>query len=127
MKLNINQEERDEIIFSIGSPIYSGGVAHFKGLSHEKLQELVDKNFAEVDDTQNSAPSLGKFLEFMKNHPSFLAHGYVVNKDREDYRVSIEGLEGKSKNEEEMKAFVELQTYPDEFESVSGEQWCWYD
>ena len=110
---------------------------YFKGLDVTALQTLVHEKFACPDDTQNSAPCIKEFLEFMKKYPFMKAHGYIITPDRDDYRVSIEGVEGSykeiptSKTPEDVLKFNEDFTamfrHADEFEIGKGHFYCWYD
>ena len=104
-----------------------GGVNHFENLSSDTLQTLVDKGYADLDDKQNDAPTLGEFLSFMKQYPEFTAHGYVVSNDRNDRRISIEGLEGNTTDEHVIEAFKELSEYADELDCENGHCRCWFD
>src|SRR5574340_423244 len=86
-ELNKDQQTRD-IILGIEHQKAFGGVTHFVGLSLEKLEELIKGNFLRLDEKQNSAPTIQQFYEFMKRYPQIKAHGYAVDKQRGDYRVS---------------------------------------
>ena len=126
MEFNMNQDKRDNIIFN-GKVDYSGGICSFNNMDYETLEKLVALKFADPEDAQNSAPTLLEFLTFMKKHPCFLAHGYVVESKRSDYRVSIEGLQGATNNQEELKSFREFNKYADERVARKGYQWSWWD
>jgi hypothetical protein len=94
--LNRDNERREEIVYG-GAIEWKdhgfGGIARFHGLKIDALHKLIDENFANPEDRQNFAPSISEFAEFMENHPEFNAHGYIVHPSRDDYRVSIEGLQ----------------------------------
>ena len=91
--------ERDVVIF--GKEIdwkngkeSLGGILRFSEMSLDTLKFLVEKEFACLDDTQNDAPSLGEFIEFLEecNNDNIKLHGYAVSPWRDDYRVTIEGM-----------------------------------
>ena len=74
------------------SRIGFGGVADFDDLTLATLDTLISEGFADPRDTQNSSPSIKQFRDYMAEHPNVTAHGYLVSNDRDDRRVSIEGL-----------------------------------
>ena len=107
-----------------------GGVKHFKGLALDELEQLVKEGFADPEETQNDAPSVGEFLDFMREYDVALAHGYVVSNDREDVRVSIEGLEidRQDVTYEIFRAFVRLCRFADEFDDDDDVGlYAWWD
>jgi len=64
----------------------------FEGLPLNVLKDLIDNKFAFEDERQNSSPSIGDFIEMMKEYPILKAHGYIISPRRDDYRLSLEGL-----------------------------------
>lgn len=91
MKLNRDYQTRDALIFNQQYNNYD--IKYFKGLTHDTLAKLIELQFADPEDAQNAAPSIQEIYDFMKEHPSVTAHGYAVSIVRDDYRISIEGLE----------------------------------
>lgn len=101
-RFNYNQDyqTRDTIIF--GQPIdweheNTGGLYYFDALTVEGLQELIDRRFADPEERQNFSPTIGEFMAFSQTQKSkgfdFTFEGYVISPDREDYRVSIDGIQ----------------------------------
>lgn len=126
--MNELDRDRDSLIddfFDDGE--YWGGIKRFQGMDHVALQKLVDEKYADPDDAQNSAPTLGSFLEMMKLHPALLAHGYVVSHDRGDSRVSIEGLHCDLAGIELQLFFKERFKDADDLRIDEGSVYCWYD
>lgn len=128
-ELNKDYKRRDSIIFGrYCKELYKfGGIRHFEGLDVIRLKMLLDENFIDPGDRQNLAPSVKEIYEFMKMYPSYKAHGYAVSIDRDDYRVSIEGVE-KGSPEDSLKEYIEymqLFRYADEFNN--GTMYCWFD
>ncbi len=129
-KLNDNVERRDEILFGTA---YSadryrlGGACHFNRLGIDRLRTLVDEEFIDLDECQNYSPSTGDFLEFMTIHPEFTAHGYAISPDRDDYRVTIEGIESDREIEDYavLEEFVDLCRFADEF--CINPPYAWWD
>lgn len=128
-ELNKNQDLRDQIIFKDKSPNYMGGVAGFKRLCIWELEELIKNNFIDLDDSQNDSPTAKEFYEFVKNNGfSGDFHGYVVEKNRSDYRVTIEGIKINSEIEKDtLIQFANLCRHADEFICTSNNLYCWYD
>lgn len=106
---------------------------YFDHVTVETLQKLVDLDVLELDDAQNDAPTAGEFMEYMRNHPEMnvTAHGYVVTPERDDYRVSIEGLNANPTTHEDLLSFMwEF----DSADDMCGDEkdgiysaYCWWD
>ena len=96
--LNTDWKDRDRIITGEESPYkqpsYSGGIFPYQDMSVDTLKELRDKNYLDPEDCQNDSPSIEQFIELMERHPLMTAHGYAVSFERDDYRFSVEGVEG---------------------------------
>lgn len=106
---------------------YRGGCASFDGLTLDKLTRLVDLGLADPEDAQNYAPTLGEILRFMRAHPRFTAHGYVVHPSRADVRVSLEGVTlDETPTDAERAAFVETFRHADDFQ-FSSRCYAWFD
>lgn len=119
---------RDTMIFgSFDKEKYMGGVRRFNNLSCFTLEKLVAKDFANPEETQNESPTIREFIEFMKKYAGYTAHGYVVIDTRDDYRVSVEGIDkgGDADSIEELKEFVKLCRWADDLDVDT--MYCWYD
>lgn len=130
-KFNKDSKERDSIIF--GEPQKwknnrGGGIVQFDSLLAEQLDELVRLKHADPETRQNNSPSIASFLEFLQENPKFRATGYIVSPDREDYRVSIEGItyDGDA-SKEEIITFVHFCNGADELELDSESLRAWWD
>jgi len=124
--LNMDQPLRDSIV-GIVRANYSGGVERYRGLTLNKLRELIDNRFVDLDERQNNSPTIAEFYEFMKDHLEVKAHGYVVDASRDDYRVSIEGLEFNGPVVmSTMLDFVKLCRYADEFVCEQNKLYSWW-
>ena len=124
-------KERDTIIF--GEPKEwdgdkSGGIEPFDELTAEQLLNLIVLCHADPETCQNNSPSIGDFLKFLEANPKFRAHGYVVSPDRNDYRVSIEGItyEGDA-SKEEIITFVSFCNGADELDLDNESLRAWWD
>lgn len=119
-------KERCKLV-GVDTKNFFGGCARFVGMTYKTLQALVDKGYADPEDNTNGSTTLGEYLEFMKEHPRFKAHGYVISNDREDRRITIEGLEAKRVTIKEMVAFTNLDRFADEFEATQLYCRSWWD
>ena len=122
--------KRDEIIFGekYNKDEYLGGVRYYENLSLKQLKQLIDIGSFDAEETQNSAPSCGEFLEFMEDYPQTTCHGYVVSPERSDFRFSMEGLEcTKDITKDMIIDFLELNRCADELTANDDELYCWYD
>ena len=129
-KFNYNKDQaaRDKLLGIPPGARYGGGVEWFKGIDLATLKKLVVEGYADPEDAQNSAPTIGEFLEFMEAHPKFLAHGYAVSDKREDYRISIEGLKCPGKaTAKDKRDFIQAFSQADDFSVEGGRCYCWYD
>lgn len=99
----------------------------FENMSADTLQKMVDLHFADPDEQQNEAPPIGEILEFLKENPDFTAHGYAVTVRRDDYRISLEGVEGNSRDFDQISRFMNMFRFADEFETGIGYQRAWFD
>jgi hypothetical protein len=92
-----NQEYNNrDAILGITPVLYkspSDSLRKFSGLSIQKLDQLLAGRFIDPDFSLNNAPTAREFIDFMSAHPQLTAHGIVINPDRQDYRVSIQGLD----------------------------------
>lgn len=102
-------------------------IFRFDGVTAETLQKLVDLKYADPDEYQNEAPPIGEILEFLKENPDFTAHGYAVTVRRDDYRISLEGVEGNSRDFDQISRFMNMFRFADEFETGIGYQRAWFD
>ena len=119
-------KERCELV-GVNDKSLSGGCASFSGMTYETLQKLVDKGYADLEDSQNDSTTLGEYLEFMKTHPRFRAHGYVISNDRNDRRITVEGLASSNITLNELHDFIALERYADEFEATQSYCRSWWD
>lgn len=106
-----------------------GGIKPFEQLTLGELERLVKEGLINLEDKQNDAPSVEEFLDFMRKHDVASAHGYVVENEREDRRVSIEGLmiARQYVTCELFRDFVELCRFADEFNDDDNGLYSWWD
>lgn len=119
-------KERCELV-GVDAKNFFGGCASFSGMTYKTLKTLVDKGYADPEDNTNGSTTLGEYLEFMKTHPRFRAHGYVISNDRDDRRITVEGLASSNITLNELYDFIALERYADEFEATQSYCRSWWD
>ena len=123
-------DQRDLVLFHepYDESKYGGGVRDFDGLTYRGCQQLLELHVIDPGETQNDSPSVGEIAEFLKKHPNFTAHGYAVSRERDDYRVSFEGVEcGEGYTLSDVQDFFSLFKYPDSLTVDEHGMYCWYD
>ena len=117
-----------------GANRWQGGCRHFTAMPVEALKFLVKEKFADPTETQNGSPSIASFIKFMERWPDFvLAHGYAVSRQKDDYRISVEGVEGHiplnfEERTEFESEFLKFTAGADEMElNTNGYFRVWYD
>lgn len=107
MEFNRNYSRRMEILGIKDD--YKGGIEYFENLTINKFKMLLDEGFIDPKDCQNESPSAYDFYNFMFKYPELNAHGYAVSPERDDYRVTIEGLAGAKTDDAKLKSdFIEF-------------------
>ena len=124
------------------SSLNGGGYIHFEKVPLKKLQELFKLGLLDKTDQQNDAPTAGEFMAIMKKNSGLTAHGYIITTERDDDRISIEGVEGLV-TADELPNLLSTLRYADSFD-IDVEHWradtkenvklvwayqiyCWYD
>jgi hypothetical protein len=103
-------------------------VIYFEMMTAQTLRQLIDEKFADPEVSQHDAPSIEDICKFLEENEGFTAHGYLVGIDRDDYRVSIEGVEFQGiYSTAALKAFIQLFRFADELEVDDQYLRCWYD
>ena len=129
-RYNHNTKLRDEIIFGEHNPNkYSGGCRNFDNLTRTQLIKLLNYNFILMDEKHNNAPTVEQFLDFMSKYPGYVASGYTISDERNDYRISITGLKRNDgfSSREERDNFYELFKDADDFEISTTNMFCRFD
>jgi len=128
---NKDAERREQIIFgeSYDTEKYRrGGIRHFDDLTAQQLRQLIDEKFMDPEDCQNLSPNNLEFLEFMEAHGGYGAEGYAISRERNDYRINIEGIHKKGPiDAEERVEFAKTFYAADEMLAAPGELYCWFD
>ena len=129
------QKERAEIIRE-GCEIFGGkggeDYASYQGMAAETARKLIDEGFANPNDSQNEAPTFEEMTEFCEKHPQFRLLGYVIGGDRDDARVTAEGVSGLTTSMETLTDFLMLFRWADELTvdfvgPNTVDCYCWFD
>ncbi len=131
---NIKANEREQMVFHRDYDPMNykhGGICRFDGLTLDTVQELIRKGFLARDERQNESPTVAEFMSFVKEHnPSnWIFHGYVVSPERDDCRVTIEGIESNGAlTKDDLVDFFLLFSAADEIDADRDKPvYCWYD
>ena len=125
------QKERAEILRSGAN--YKGAdqenYSHFDSMTPETARKLMNMGYADPEDSQNGAPTFEEMTVFCEKHPGFKLHGYVIGGDRDDARVTAEGVQGTAQNLEDMLDFIETFRCADDCDTNRETRgcYCWYD
>jgi len=91
--MNKDYIKRDMIIFGgYDRKSYMGGCKNFH-CSYATMEKLVEENFIELDECQNYSPYTRDFMDVLKDVDNVEFTGYAISPDREDYRVTIDGVD----------------------------------
>ena len=133
-EMNMDQELRDSKLWrplwaiKYGGDKYMGGIMHFDNMDYDTLQWMVDNRFADPEERQNDGPTINRFLHYLKEHPNFRATGYVVDKGRSDYRLSVDAITATNLSDDDMQFFMEVfARWSDEFEVSPEYARAWWD
>jgi len=132
---NRHWQQRNAILLPFVSPSEHAAVLdgsedlfHFRDLPVEVVGRLIEECFLAPDDHQNQAPTTCEFFAFMQRHPEVKAHGYAVNLQRTDYRITIEGVSYRGELSRELwREAEQLFAEADEFQLGYNRLYVWYD
>jgi hypothetical protein len=113
-------------LLGVAVPPTQGSLTYFNGASLKTLRTLNAEGFLDLEEAQNESPTVGEMMQFMRGVPSAKAHGYIVANDRNDRRISLEGLElDEDASETERAEFHNWieETHPDEH----TDRYAWWD
>ena len=128
MKYNYDDKRRCEIVGIDCLEQYLGGIKRFVGLKLPQLNLLLEENFIDPEECYNLSPDTMEFKAFLEVYPEAKLHGYLVSPERNDYRVTIEGVEYDGDVSKEMLMdFVDAFRYADEFTCEDDYLYCWFD
>ena len=120
--MNKDIKTRDEIIFGEYDPekYKYGGIRRFER-SPDVIHRLIENDFIDLNECQNSSPSTKEFMEYVEDIEEYVTFGgYAVVDTRHDYRVTIDEIQIllPVEKQDEFFSLIEIFRYADEF-SVS--------
>lgn len=113
-RYNRRELTRNKIIF--GDTLYkdedykASQYKYFTGLDAGQIQELCYHRFADPEEYHNDGPTIRQILLFLQKTPGFTASGYVIGKERSDYRVTLAELDSGDLSQVDDERFFELVT-----------------
>lgn len=135
MEFNRNAQERDKILFGFyDENAYWGGCRNFERVTPEEIKTCIERGFADPQEDQNGSPTIREFLDFAENvsdESVVTFAGYVITKERPDYRMNIDAVDLSTTNMDDVVKFANEFHYADEFEIKKiGDQMeagAWWD
>ena len=128
MKFNYDDKRRCEIVGLSYPPKYLGGCQSFEQLTLDRLILLLDEGFIDPEEYQNCSPDTMEFKAFLDAYPEATVHGYMVSPQRDDYRITIEGMEYHGEVSKQMLYdFIEMFRTADDFTFHDDYLYCWFD
>lgn len=130
---NKNAKERDKFLFGDGGKTERyklGGICRIPRMAAADIKYLLEEKYADPEERQNFSPTIKEFYDFLVSHPDFYAFGYAVSPQREDYRISIEGVRcDKDIKVSELIDFVHFAKDADEsgFDTSANSYYAWWD
>ena len=93
---------------------FYGDVCSYHFLSFEGVKKLVEKRYLYLSERQNYSPTVKKWIKFIEENnlqDKIYFHGYIVDNNRSDRRISIEGIQSNENiefSENELKHIVDF-------------------
>lgn len=110
-----------------------GGIFRFEGLTMEGVSQLYNKEMLDPEEAQNSSPTVEEMINFIKDNKfenKLNFHGYIVVPERNDVRISFEGVQNKKGatfSKRDLDKIEEMFINSDELDLNQTEVWVWYD
>jgi len=106
----------------------SGDYTTIDRFTLDQLRTLLKAGLLDPEEQQNEAPTIRELMEFMEKWPGVYAHGYTIGGERDDARVSLEGLACAEVDvtQDLLRAFVMLCRGADELD-IEGDLRAWWD
>jgi hypothetical protein len=103
-------------------------IIFFQGVPVGVVGQLLEERYLDPDRRQNDSPTSSEFFAFLRRHPEVLAHGYATSIEREDYRVTIEGVSYRGTVSGSLRRDAEqLFRGADEFRLEANGLFVWFD
>jgi len=133
-KESIDFEEREQIVFHRHydpANYKDGGICKFTNLNYSTVKKLTSRGYLDPTDYFNSSPEVCEFVSFVEEHNpgNWFFHGYVVSAERDDTRVTIEGIGSYAPiKSDDLVDFLNFFRLADEITAEKFKPvYCWYD
>lgn len=110
---------------------FYGDVCSYHFLSFEGVKKLVEKKYLYLSERQNYSPTVKKWIKFIEENnlqDKIYFHGYMVDNNRSDRRISIEGIQSNENiefSENELKHIIDFCHSADTFRTTP--LYVWWD
>jgi hypothetical protein len=123
MNLTDKQRKTRDGVLKVNA--YCGGVASFSNVDSDMLALAIHNEWVECDEEQGCGLTPDHYLDFLRKHPRFRAHGYVVTNKRPDCRVYLSGVVLEyAPTKKEILAFVEHFKDSEQFICTQDSLYC---
>ena len=116
--MNKDYNRREQILFDepYNKDHYMCGCRRFE-CSFSKMKQLIEEGFIDPYEAQNDSPTTEEFMEYAENFKDVYFECYAISPDRDDYRITIEGIDiNIPADEHDLVAMaVQFFRYADEF------------
>lgn len=86
-------KEVEKLVFPDGVPEYSGGCTRFESLDISTLKKIVQMAKEDLmEEGHNDSPTIIEILEKHGDDPDVRVFGYLIEQERSDCRISIDGV-----------------------------------
>jgi hypothetical protein len=124
----MNYTLRDNLLKPYSEAAEFGGVRYFRGLPVNVAQKLIDGGFVEMGPWNDCPGVADAIFPFLRRNSEFTAHGYAVSPERQDARITIEGVERSAAlTKAEIIDFATSFNGADEIQLTPDYARCWYD
>ena len=128
-KYTIVQNEQRIKLLKVNNDNEMGGTCRFKNLCYNRLKKLIELGYIRENNNQHDFSNLKAkhYLEFLRTHRKFKAHGYIVSNERDDRRITIEGLDGWNVSDQDIIDFEDFQSCADNCYATNKRCYSWHD
>lgn len=111
-----------------GEMLFKGDVQRYSDLAPGMARLLVELGAIDRHESQNNSPSFGDLIDLAEEFGLTL-HGYRVPPERDDERISCEGLAGTVSRGKAIALLLSAVRDADDlqYDENTGEFFCWWD
>lgn len=101
----------------------------------EQMKDIVEKapDYINLKGKHNYSPSLNQFIEFCETNPQFVMEAVLVEPERDDYRVDVDGVKAPVNTENTTILYDWINSFddsiddPSEYGTYNGNIRAWWD